>query len=226
MSNKVMIKSFPNGIALHLDAEAPYEELISEIEDTFTDSEKFFRGNRLALSLEGRSLDEHQEKEIVRAITSKGGLNIVCLIGKDQERNDLYLRAIHQTAPIRQEECPVQFYRGTLTNAQILETKKSIIILGNVEAGCKVISDHDIIVIGALEGEAIAGSDGREDHFILALTMKPEKLRIADQKYKESAKGFLKKKPKQPQIALVKDSQIVVQEVTKELLNVLGNNSF
>ncbi len=222
MANKVVIKSFPNGIALHLDAEIPFEELITEIEDTFTDSEKFFRGNRLALSLEGRTLSPEQEKEIVKAITDKGGLNIVCLIGKDQAQDELYVRAIHQTAPIHQEECPIQFYRGTLTNGQILESKKSIIILGDVEAGCRVVSDHDIIVIGALEGEAIAGCDGNEAHFVLALTMKPEKLRIAELKYKEASKGFLKKKAKQPQIALVSESHVEVKEVTKELLNVLG----
>ncbi len=222
MTNKVVIKSFPNGIALHLDDKIPFDELITEIEDTFADSEKFFRGNRLALSLEGRELSVEEEKEIVKTITNKGGLNIVCLIGKDSAQDELYVRAIHQTAPIHQEECPIQFYRGTLSNGQILESKKSIIILGDVEPGCRVVSDHDIIVIGALEGEAIAGCDGGEEHFILSLSMKPEKLRIADLKYKESSKGFLKKKPKQAQIALVSEAQIVVQEVTKELLNVLG----
>ncbi len=220
MSNHVLIKSFQNGISLHMDPEIPFEELLVQIEDTFADSEKFFRGNRLALSLEGRDLNEEQEKEIVKAITSKGGLNIVCLIGKDKEKDDLYLRAVHQTAPVRQEECPVQFYKGTLHNGQTLESKKSLIILGNVETGCKVVSDHDIIVIGALEGEASAGNDGREEHFILALTMKPEKLRIANLKYKEP-KGFLKKKAKLPQLATVEDTHIVIQDVTKELLNVL-----
>lgn len=223
MTNKVVIKSFPNGIALHLDAELPFDELIAEIEDTFTDSAKFFRGNRLALSLEGRDLSAEEEKEIVKTVSTKGGLNVVCLIGKDSAQDELYVRAIHQTAPIHQEESPIQFYRGTLTNGQILESKKSIIVLGDVGPGCRVVSDHDIIVIGTLEGEAIAGNDGSTDHFILALMMKPEKLRIAELKYKEASKGFFKKKAKQAQIALVRESQIVVEEVTKELLNVLGN---
>lgn len=224
MSNYVMIKSFPNGISLHMDPDIPFEKLLIEIEDKFADSEKFFRGNRLALSLEGRDLDEEQEKEIVKAITSKGGLNIVCLIGKDKEKDDLYLRAIHQTAPVHQEECPIQFYKGNMTGGQVLESKKSLIILGNVEAGCRVISDHDIIVIGALEGEASAGNDGEENHFVLALTMKPEKLRIAEIKYKE-AKGFRKKKTKLPQLATVDNAQVVIQDVTKELLNVLETKS-
>lgn len=224
MDNKVVIKSFPNGISIHLDPEAPFEELLLEIEDKFTDAAKFFRGNRLALSLEGRSLDSEQERQIVKTITAKGELNIVCLIGRDQEKDDLYVRAIHQTAPQKQEDTPVQFYKGTLSGGQTLETKKSVIILGDVEKGCKVISEHDIIIIGALEGEAFAGNDGSEDRFIAALSMNPEKMKIAERKYRDSAKGIFKKKAKQPQIALVKDEGIITQDITKELLNDLSGH--
>ena len=219
MDNKVVIKSFPNGISIHLDPETPFEKLVSEIEDKFTDATKFFRGNRLALSIEGQTLDEEQEKQIVKAVTTKGELDVVCLIGKDTSQDELYIRAINQTAPPKQEDNPIQFYKGTLSCAQTLETKKSIIIMGNVEKGCKVISEHDIIIIGALEGEAHAGVDGDQNRFIAALSMTPEKLKIADIKYKDTAKGLFKKKTKQPQIARVRDSVIVTEDITKELLN-------
>lgn len=225
MDNKVLIKSFPNGISLHLDENTPFEEVLREIEEKFADSAKFFRGNRLALSIEGRSLNDLQEEQIVKAITSKGELDIVCLIGKDKSKDDLYIRAIHQTVQKKQEECPIQFFKGTLSAGQAVESTRSVIILGNVEKGCKVTSDHDIIVIGALEGEAHAGANGETDRFIAALSMNPEKLKIADIKYKDSSKGIFKKKTKQPQIAVIKDSVIVTEDITKELLNNLSMNN-
>ena len=77
-----------------------------------------------------------------------------------------------------------QFYRGSLKDGQILETEGDIVILGSVEEGAKIISTKDIIVLGRLAGNAYAGGDGRDHHFIAALEMTPQKLKIGDFKYK------------------------------------------
>ena len=42
MKDLVLIKSFPNGIALHLDNEAPFEELLEEIAYKFSEARAFF----------------------------------------------------------------------------------------------------------------------------------------------------------------------------------------
>lgn len=226
MNNAVLIKSFSNGISIQLEEDVPFEELLAEIEDKFADSARFFRGNKLALSLEGRSLTAEEEKQIVKTVAAKGELNIVCLIGRDEEKEELYVRAVRQVTPHKEEENPLQFYRGTISGGQTVESKKSMIVLGDVEAGCRVISEHDIIVIGALNGEAFAGSSGDEGHFVAALSMHPEKLKIAELKYRDEEKKFFRKKGKQPQLACVKDGHIVVQDITKELLNGLGKTVF
>lgn len=41
MKDLVLIKSFPNGIALHLDKEAPFEELLEEIAYKFSEARAF-----------------------------------------------------------------------------------------------------------------------------------------------------------------------------------------
>ena len=38
MKNSVVLKSFPNGIVLHLDPEMPFETLIIDIADKFHES--------------------------------------------------------------------------------------------------------------------------------------------------------------------------------------------
>ncbi|MBP5413948.1 MAG: hypothetical protein ILN61_01730 [Lachnospiraceae bacterium] len=48
------IKSFQNGIALHLDPNADFEDVLSDIETKFEESRKFFKNAKVALSIEDR----------------------------------------------------------------------------------------------------------------------------------------------------------------------------
>ena len=96
------------------------------------------------------------------------------------------------------------------------------LILGDVYPGSAIISARDIIVLGGLFGEAYAGGNGNPGHYVVALEMSPEKLKIGDFKYtaKEKAKWSIKPKM-QPKIAYVKEQQVVMESLTKELLSEL-----
>ena len=69
MNHSVIIKSFPNGISVYLDAEAPYEEIAEEVRVKFTESAKFFKDARMAVSFEGRELSEAEERKLIAIIT-------------------------------------------------------------------------------------------------------------------------------------------------------------
>lgn len=225
MKNSVIIKSFPNGIVLHLDPDIPFDELISDIADKFRESSSFFKDAKMALSIKGRSLTEGQEKEILDAISMNSKLRIICLVGEDDATNQSFVKALQQTdfSGEFSNGSEGQFYRGTLKNGQILETESSIVILGDVYPGSAIISARDIIVLGGLFGEAYAGGNGNEGHYVAALEMSPEKLKIGDFKYK--SKDKLSKwsiQPKvQPKIAYVRDKKVVMETLTKELLSEL-----
>ena len=93
-------------------------------------------------------------------------------------------------------------------------------MLGDVYPGSSVISTRNIIILGGLYGEAYAGGNGDEEHYIVALEMEPEQLQIGDFKYRANEKGNkwgIKPKVK-PKIAYVKNERIVVEPLTKELL--------
>ena len=55
LKNSVVIKSFPNGIVLHLDPEMPFEALLLDIADKFRESSSFFKDAKMALSIKGRA---------------------------------------------------------------------------------------------------------------------------------------------------------------------------
>ncbi len=220
MKNAVIIKSFQNGISLHLDESLPFGELIEEIAIKFRESAAFFKDAKMALSLEGRVLSDDEEREVVEIICQNSDLNIICLVGKDENTNQNYLKAL-QMLNYDNDINEGQFYRGTLRNGQVLETESSIVIIGDVNPGSAIISTRDIVILGGLYGEAYAGGNGREGHYIVALEMSPEKLTIGDFKYKSKEKGSKWSiKPKiQPKIAYVENGQVVIESITKELLS-------
>lgn len=222
MKNPVIIKSFPNGLSIFLDSELPFSQLLNEIAVKFSESANFFKDASMVLSFEGRVLSDQEERQIVDTISANSRLNIVCIMGKDEETDRNFVKAL-QKLSFRQQvmENAGQFYKGTLKDSQILETENSIIVLGDVYPGACIISSKDIVVLGGLYGQAYAGGNGEDGHFVVALEMSPEKLKIGDFKYKTSEKqSKWSIKPKiQPKIAYVKDARVYIEPITKELLS-------
>ncbi len=221
MKNAVIIKSYQNGISLWLDEQLGFPELLEEITYKFVQSKAFFGNAKMALSLEGRALSDSEQLKIVETIQKCTNLDIVCLVGNDERTEQNFIKAIEKVNHhLSQEDDRGQFYRGTLKNNQVIETESSIVVLGDVYPGSAVISAHNIIVLGGLYGEAYAGGNGEEEHFVVALEMSPQKLKIGDYKYKGNKQGKWSIKPKvQPQIAYIKAAQIVLAPLTKELLS-------
>ena len=123
-----------------------------------------------------------------------------------------------------------EFYRGTLRSGQVLESDASITILGDVNPGAIVSSGGNIVVLGALKGNACAGIYGDDKCFILALEMDPIQIQIggliakSPDKEKEKKKRRLVIREKKDtnnelQIALARDGNIYIEPVSKKILN-------
>ncbi|MDE7224819.1 MAG: septum site-determining protein MinC [Acetatifactor sp.] len=220
MKDAVMIKSYQNGINLILREDVSFEEIIQELSAKFRSSRSFFGNADVALSYEGRRLEQEQEITLVETIRQSSDLNLVCIVGRDEETDRRYIKAIQKV----QKKLPVgsegQLHKGSLKNSEVLETESSIIILGDVYPGSAVISPKNIIILGGLYGEAYAGTDGSEGIYVAALEMEPERLKIGDFKYKSNDKQKWSIRTKvQPKIAYVKNDKIVMEPLTKEILD-------
>ena len=143
MKNPVIIKSFPNGISIWLDDEMPFSQLIQEVAFKFKESAHFFKDASMVLSFEGRELSDFEERQIVNTIAANSSLNIVCIIGKNEETNKNYIKALQKLSLHQQAmENAGQFYKGTLKDGQTLETENSVIVLGDVYPGACVVSSY------------------------------------------------------------------------------------
>lgn len=179
MKQKVIIKSNRYGLIVHMDPETSYAEILEELREKFLESGKFFRGATMAITFEGRVLTKPQEQEIIELITDVAHVHIVCIFDQDENTERLYQSVVERSL----EDLPKkegQFYRGTLKKRQVLEAEKSIIVLGDVDFGATVVSKGNIVVLGTIRGSVHAGAAGNRNAFIVALSMKPQMLRIAD----------------------------------------------
>ena len=218
MKDNILIKKFPNGIRLYLNPDLDVEDLIKEIAAKFNQSRHFFRDARVALAFEGRELTDDEERQIITTIQLNSDIEILCIIGKNEETDRNFVKAI-QKVDFQHTDNYGHFYRGTLKNNQKIEVDSSVVILGDVYPGSCIVASKDIIILGGLYGEAYAGVGSEESHYIVALEMSPEKIKIGDFRYKPQEKHRWGIKPKvQPKVAYVKDKHIVIEPITKDLL--------
>ena len=179
MSELVTIKSSHSGIELRLNAKLPFPDLLKAVEEKFRQSADFFKNAKMAVSFSGRTLSISEEEQLIQVITQTTNLEIICIIDHDERKELIYKRAVAQCLSER-EKLDGQFYRGTLKRRQLLESESSIVILGDVEFGAKVVAKGNIIILGTLYGSVHAGAAGDRNAFIIALSMQPQRLVIGD----------------------------------------------
>ena len=192
----------------------PYDEILEEIRTKFTESAKFFKDATMAITFEGRILTKLQEEEIIETITEVSNIQIVCIFDNNENTEKLYQSIVEQSL----EDLPRkegQFYKGTLKKRQLLETEKSIVILGDVDFGATVVSKGNIVVLGTIRGSVHAGAAGNRNAFVVALSMKPQALRIADVSTK---KLYIRKEEKpDAKIARIDGDRIYVDLISEQV---------
>ena len=148
MSQPVIIKSNKYGINLILDPDVSFQELLRCIADKFLESEKFFKNARMAISFEGRQLSEAEECQILDTIAQKTSIHIACIIDNDEVREQYTKQKLDECLSAESGNVG-RFYKGTLRSGQVLECETSIIIIGDVNPGAKILSTGNIVILGA-----------------------------------------------------------------------------
>ena len=238
MDNSVIIKGSKNGITVFLDEEMPFEELLENVSDKFKNASKFFNNATMAISFDGRNLSAEEEKRILNVISDVSELNIVCVLDENNDIKSVYEEAVKKAMnsfnishqPERQKiidpKTTCMFYKGTLRSGQVFEADGSVVVLGDVNPGGKVVAKGSVIVLGSLKGNIFAGVDGNENAFVVALEMSPMQIKIGDIIARRSdsgvnkiSKGKNKSKILEPKIAYVYDQNIYVEDLEQNALD-------
>ncbi|MBQ5734052.1 MAG: septum site-determining protein MinC [Lachnospiraceae bacterium] len=219
MDNSVMIKGDKYGIVLVMDKDMPFSDLLEKIAEKFSSAAKFYGNATMAISFKGRKLTVEEEKQILDTIESNTKLNIICVVDTDEERQEMFKKAV-EAKLMAQSTGTGQFHKGTLRSGQVLESESSIIILGDVNPGAKVIAKGNVIVLGSLKGTIYAGINGNENAFVVALYMNPVQIRIGDTIARSPDDAISKKNmDMEPKIAFVESGNIYIEKLDKDVLN-------
>lgn len=235
MSDKVIIKSNPNGIRLILDEQISFLALSAEVASKFKEMGNFFKDARMAIAFEGRTMTIEEELQLADIIMKNSRVQIVSIIDNDPVLEEKMRKSLLSSAESilrnennKDEEACTDFYKGNLRSGQILESRTSVTVIGDVNPGAKIISGGNIVIFGSLKGNAHAGAFGNCNCFIIALDMNPIQLQIGDliakspDREQPPKRLWRKEKTKEnsntAQIASAQNGFICIEPLTKESL--------
>ncbi len=259
MTKDVVIKSNRYGMELILNDQLPFPELLRIIGDKFRESGDFFKNAKMAVTFTGRELSQEEAFRIVDAITENSTIRVVSIMergGALEARMKERVEAVQDSVPVsgrrRSSEhgrravqtatpetaqivgdggVPTGFYKGNLRSGQVLECPCSVTLIGDVNPGARIESAGNVVVLGALKGNACAGSNGDNNCFIFALDMQPIQLQIGEfiakspDKVKDGKHPFRKEKTAPsayaPQVATAREGTICIEPMTKGCLDKL-----
>lgn len=216
MKEKVVIKGTKSGIILVLDADATYDELKKGVAEKFEKSAAFLGEAEKAIAFQGRELTDEQKIELIEIIQDHCMLSIICILEEDSKLEEAFQKTLEQKL-METDHNTGQFFKGSLRSGQVLDVETSIIIIGDVKAGARVISKGNVIILGSLNGNVYAGADGNVDAFVVALDMNPVQIRIADT-IARSPDHPQKKKVKETKIAYWDSGNIYIEPLDKDVM--------
>jgi septum site-determining protein MinC len=194
---QVTLRGTRDGVLIVL-GEGAWEELMSSLQQQLArpNAAAFFRGARVSVETGNRFVTEPERNELEHILdahnirlgtTAAGALKTENL----QEASDTVTR---QNGPVQ---------------GQFVEHPGPVVVYGDVNDGAEIIATGDVLIFGKLRGLVHAGAGGDDHATVGALSLTPPQLRIG--KHIARAPEGKKKKPRGPEMALVRDGQIVIE---------------
>lgn len=221
----VGFKGTVDSLTMILQEEDEFDFILKEIENKINDAGKFFKDAILDVKYRGKNLTNYQEKKIFDLLSQKSGAKINSI--KKEEVKPVKKKEVAKTTEnsakehMKQqmknfyftglEEGMSKFYRGTVRSGHKIDFEGNVVVIGDVNPGGEIRATGNIVVIGALRGTVHAGADGNKDAVIVALTLNPTQLRIADI-ITRPPDGEGKSMEIIPEMAFVKDDRMYIEE--------------
>ena len=219
----VAIKGIKEGLLIALSATEEWQHVISGLAARIDQQSTFFTGARITVDVGTRPVSKHELMSL-KALLERRGLTLWSVLSDSQtaiesaQALDLKTSTANvipgrdssegsEVSPQEDGTAGVLIKR-TLRSGRLVHSDGHVVVLGDVNAGAEIVAAGDVIVWGRLRGRVHAGATGDESAIVCALDMTPTQLRIAG--YIVTSPMDKQRKPK-PEMALVRDAQIVVE---------------
>ena len=197
------VKGSKDGLVVNLDTGMPIEQAKKELREKFESTKEFFNNEKLNITINALNFSEFEICElqgVIKEVLDKAEITFLSYaeLKKAEAMNSL-------------GEEMTKFYKGTVRSGQRIEATKNLVVIGDANPGSELVAGGNVIVVGALRGMVHAGAKGDEEAFVLALSLLPTQLRIAN---------FITRAPDDlsenvriiPEIAKIREGSIVIEQ--------------
>lgn len=160
---------------IKINPNSTYEEVLKELKEKLTKLKVLYKEEKTPLYIKGKHFENEEMDEITKIIQEKINVEVSFDSPKDM--------GIHVIKSTFEEDLSIsetKYIRGAVRSGTRIEYPKSLVIIGDLNAGAEVIAGGNIIVTGALRGLAHAGAKGNKKAIIAAHTLEAPQIRIAN----------------------------------------------
>ena len=205
----VSLKGMGDGVRINIDDTADMHDIIGALTERIERNKAFFGDGDCRVQFAGRRFTPGEEQRIGEVIKQLlPSARIVFDNGQEKKAaasNDWILeykekrsgaaehpaeKMVQREERIKEDELKeevysvfrsnrARLYQGIVHDGMTMRSDGHLILLGTAEKGSELIAVGNILVIGGLYGRAHAGCNGHNGSYILAMDMKPERLKIA-----------------------------------------------
>lgn len=210
-SAPVRLKGVGDGFWITLDPSHPEKVLKSEIDKVFKKLKHLAIGSGVVIDVG----DAKGHEDLIAGLKTYLIKNFeVAKVTLPPEKRSIPTERIRQrdlSKGWNHHRSDVLMLRGRVRSGQKIETRKHIVITGDVNPGSEISAGGDVIVLGRLAGKVHAGCPKDETAMIFALEFKPTQVKIG----RIAAAGIDEEFSAKPEFACVDQDGIVVKDYMK-----------
>ncbi len=238
MANASLIdfKGTKNGLLIHMDETASFDEVMQSLYDKYALSKNFFNGAKL-IGMHGRKLSDEERDIVKKALSDRFGMVISETSFEHIDLQSIYEEEKQQKSSSTHsqnkssfktnsestksskssthefsyaiDEGQTKFLKGTLRSGYSENYEGNLVVLGDVNPGAEIFATGNILVLGHVRGVVHAGSKGDHTAWVMALKLQPTQLRIGPLITRSPDDN--NSAPTEPEIAYIKDKMIVIE---------------
>lgn len=202
------VKGSKDGLVVSLDTGTPLNEAKNELREKFESAKEFFNKEKLNITINALNFSEFEICElqgVIKEVLDEAEITFLS-----------YAELKKAEAMNSHGEEMTKFYKGTVRSGQRIEATKNLVVIGDANPGSELVAGGNVIVVGSLKGMVHAGALGDEEAFVIALSLLPTQLRIAN---------FITRAPDDmsenvriiPEIAKIREGSIIIEQFSTKI---------
>ena len=217
----IEFKGNKKGLIINIKKVAPFEQVKESIIDRLEENVGFFKGAKI-YQINSDYLNDVQMMMIEDAITSRFDIEFV-----EEKDKETYINTYETKYVDNMRSGEKVVFDGDVVvmsdmnpGSQVSSTR-NVVVMGNINSGAKVVANGNIVVMGEVRGFVHAGAKGNDSAYVIANSLCPKILQIADNiaeapddEYEESKND----KIIIPEIAFVSKDRIVIESFLPKTL--------